>query len=58
MYLHPAISRDLNAARRAEDLSRASRHRSAGAIRRSRTIHRSARARAGPRLHRLIWRLP
>ena len=58
MYLHPAISRDFNAARRAEDLSRAARRRSPRANRRSRIDRQPTRDRAGPRLHRLIWRLP
>ena len=58
MYLHPAISRDLNAARRAEDLSRAARRRSYSANRRSRVDRRPTRNRAGPRLRQLVWRLP
>jgi hypothetical protein len=58
MYLHPAMSRDLNAARRAEDLNRAARRRSSRAIRRSRVDRRSTHNRAGPRLRQLVWRLP
>ena len=57
MYMHPAMSRDLIAARVDDNLRRASDRRPARANRRSLPARRSARDRASPRLRWRILRL-